>query len=150
MVSGQVPLSVQSTPSSLAFIRAGKLKVIGVVNEKRLAALPDSPTIGETLKGFGATPWYAMFAPTGTPKAVTTWLQVEVNKVLDDHDAIAKLATLGCEPYKGNPDSLNQLVQFDLVRVMRALSAKKTFSNSSALSCEGSMPWESSRWRTTS
>jgi tripartite-type tricarboxylate transporter receptor subunit TctC len=57
-----------------------------------------------------------MFAPTGTPKAVTTWLQVEVNKVLDDHDAIAKLATLGCEPYKGNPDSLNQLVQFDLVR----------------------------------
>ncbi len=116
VVSGQVPLSVQSTPSSLAFIRSGKLKVIGVVNEKRLSALPDSPTIGETLKGFGATPWYAMFAPTGTPKAIAAWLQVEVNKVLDDRDAIAKLATLGCEPYKGNQESLNQLVQFDLVR----------------------------------
>ena len=116
VVSGQVPLSVQSTPSSLAFIRAGKLKVIGVVNEKRLASLPDSPTIGETIKGFGATPWYAMFAPAGTPKAITAWLQVEVNKVLDDHDAIAKLATLGCEPYKGNQESLNQLVHFDLVR----------------------------------
>ena len=68
VVGGQVPLSVQSMPSSIAFIRAGKLKVLGVVNEKRLAALPDSPTIGETVPGFGATPWYGMFAPVGTPK----------------------------------------------------------------------------------
>ena len=49
VVGGQVPLSVQSMPSSIAFIRAGKLKVLGVVNEKRLAALPDAPTIGETV-----------------------------------------------------------------------------------------------------
>ena len=53
LVGGQVQVSVQSLPSSLAFIKSGKLKVLGVVNEKRVAALPDVPTIGETVKGFG-------------------------------------------------------------------------------------------------
>lgn len=70
VVGGQVPLSVQSLPSSIAFIKSGKLKVLGVVNAQRVAALPDVPTIGETLKGFGESPWYALFAPAGTPAPI--------------------------------------------------------------------------------
>ena len=116
VVSGQVPLSVQSMPSSIAFIKSGKLKVLGVVNEKRVAALPDAPTIGETVKGFGATPWYGMFAPTGTPKALTQYLQNEVGKALDDPDVRARLATLGCEPFKGTSEQLAVIVKDDLVR----------------------------------
>jgi tripartite-type tricarboxylate transporter receptor subunit TctC len=116
VVSGQVPLSVQSMPSSIAFIKSGKLKVLGVVNEKRVAALPDAPTIGETVKGFGATPWYGMFAPTGTPKALTQYLQNEIGKALDDPDVRAKLATLGCEPFKGTSEQLAVIVKDDLVR----------------------------------
>jgi len=116
VVSGQVPLSVQSMPSSIAFIKSGKLKVLGVVNEKRVAALPDAPTIGETVKGFGATPWYGMFAPAGTPKALTQYLQNEIGKALDDPDVRAKLATLGCEPFKGTSEQLAVIVKDDLVR----------------------------------
>ncbi|WP_297725560.1 tripartite tricarboxylate transporter substrate binding protein [Limnohabitans sp. Rim8] len=116
VVSGQVPLSVQSMPSSIAFIKSGKLKVLGVVNEKRVAALPDAPTIGETVKGFGATPWYGMFAPTGTPKALTQYLQNEIGKALDDPDVRARLATLGCEPFKGTSEQLAVIVKDDLVR----------------------------------
>ena len=116
VVSGQVPLSVQSMPSSIAFIKSGKLKVLGVVNEKRVAALPDASTIGETVKGFGATPWYGMFAPTGTPKALTQYLQNEVGKALDDPDVRARLATLGCEPFKGTSEQLAVIVKDDLVR----------------------------------
>jgi tripartite-type tricarboxylate transporter receptor subunit TctC len=116
VVGGQVPLSVQSMPSSIAFIRAGKLKVLGVVNEKRLAALPDSPTIGETVPGFGATPWYGMFAPTGTPKNILLQIQNDVAKALDAKDAQDRLATLGCEPFKGTGDQLAQIVKSDLVR----------------------------------
>jgi hypothetical protein len=116
VVGGQVPLSVQSMPSSIAFIRSNKLKVLGVVNEKRLSALPDAPTIGETIKGFGATPWYGMFAPTGTPKLVNVWLQTEILRILDDSDTKEKLATVGCEPYKGSADVLAALVRDDLVR----------------------------------
>ncbi len=69
VVGGQVPLSVQSLPSSIAFIKGGKLKVLGVVNERRVAALPGVPTIGETIKGFGQAPWYALFAPAAHPGA---------------------------------------------------------------------------------
>ena len=116
VVGGQVPLSVQSMPSSIAFIRAGKLKVLGVVNEKRLAALPDSPTIGETVVGFGATPWYGMFAPAGTPKNVLLQIQNDVAKALDSKDVQDRLATLGCEPFKGTGDQLAQIVKSDLVR----------------------------------
>ncbi len=116
VVGGQVPLSVQSMPSSIAFIRAGKLKVLGVVNEKRLAALPDSPTIGETVPGFGATPWYGMFAPAGTPKNIVLQIQNDVARALDTKDVQDRLATLGCEPFKGTGDQLAQLVKSDLVR----------------------------------
>ena len=116
VVSGQVPLSVQSTPSSIAFIRAGKLKVLGVVNEKRLTALPDSPTIGETVSGFGATPWYGIFAPAGTPKNIILQIQNDITRVLDSKDVQDKLATLGCEPFKGTSEQLAQIVRSDLIR----------------------------------
>ena len=116
VVGGQVPLSVQSMPSSIAFIRAGKLKVLGVVNEKRLAALPDSPSIGETVPGFGATPWYGMFSPAGTPKNITLQIQNDVAKALDSKDVQDRLATLGCEAFKGTGDQLAQIVKADLVR----------------------------------
>jgi tripartite-type tricarboxylate transporter receptor subunit TctC len=116
VVGGQVPLSVQSMPSSIAFIRAGKLKVLGVVNEKRLAALPDAPSIGETVPGFGATPWYGMFAPAGTPKNITLQIQNDMAKALDSKDVQDRLATLGCEAFKGTGDQLAQIVKSDLVR----------------------------------
>ncbi len=116
VVAGQVPLSVQSLPSSIAFIKSGKLKVLGVVNEKRVAALPDVPTMGETLKGFGQTPWYGMFAPAGTPPAIVAQLQQAVSKALEHKDVIDKLALVGCEPFKGSSAQLAALVQTDLVR----------------------------------
>jgi tripartite-type tricarboxylate transporter receptor subunit TctC len=114
LVGGQVQVSVQSLPSSIAFIRGGKLKVLGVVNEKRVAALPDAPTIGETIKGFGTTPWYGVFAPAGTPKAIVDQLQAALAKVLDAPDTREKLATVGCEPFKGTTEQFTALVKADL------------------------------------
>ena len=114
VVGGQVPLSVQSLPSSISFIKAGKLKVLGVVNEKRVAALPDTPTIGETIKGFGKTPWYGLFAPAGTPPAIVAQLQAAVTKALDDREVIDRLAGAGTEPFKGTSAQLGTLVQNDL------------------------------------
>ncbi len=121
VVGGQVPLSVQSLPSSIAFIKAGKLKVLGVVNTRRVAALPDVPTIGETLAGFGQTPWYGLFAPAGTPPAVVARLQAEVAKALEQKDVAERLAAVGCEPYKGNSAQLAALVRDDLARWGRAV-----------------------------
>ncbi|PUE07012.1 LacI family transcriptional regulator [Limnohabitans sp. T6-5] len=116
LVAGQVEVSVQSLPSSIAFIRSGKIKVLGVVNPKRLPALPDAPTIGETIKGFGTTPWYGMFAPAGTPKHIVSQLNAAIAKALESKDAQERLAGVGCEPYKSTPEQFAQLVRDDLPR----------------------------------
>lgn len=116
LVAGQVQVSVQSLPSSIAFIKSGKVKVLGVVNPKRVAALPDAPTIGETVRGFGATPWYGMFVPHGTPKAIVTYLNAEIAKALDSKDVQERLAGVGCEPFKSTPEQFAALVREDLPR----------------------------------
>ena len=116
LVAGQVQVSVQSLPSSIAFIRSGKMKVLGVVNPKRLPALPDAPTIAETVKGFGTTPWYGVFAPVGTPKHIITQLNAAIAKALESKDAQERLAGVGCEPYKSTPEQFAQLVRDDLPR----------------------------------
>ena len=119
LVAGQVQVSVQSLPSSLSFIKSGKLKVLGVVNEKRVAALPGAPTIGETVKGFGSTPWYGVFAPAGTPKNIVARLNAEIAKALDSKDAQDKLAAFGCEPYKGTSEQFAAVVRADLPKWAR-------------------------------
>ena len=116
LIAGQVQVSVQSLPSSIAHIRSGKIKVLGVVNPKRVPALPDAPTIGETIRGFGTTPWYGMFAPAGTPKAVVQLLNAEINKALDSKDVQERLAGAGTEPYKGSPEQMATIVREDLPR----------------------------------
>ncbi len=116
LIAGQVQVSVQSLPSSIAHIRSGKIKVLGVVNPKRVPALPDAPSIGETIKGFGATPWYGVFAPAGTPKAIITQLNAEIAKALDSKDVQERLAGVGCEPFKSTPEQFAQLVRDDLPR----------------------------------
>lgn len=119
LIAGQVQVSVQSLPSSIAHIRAGKIKVLGVVNPKRVPALPDAPTIGETIPGFGATPWYGLFAPAGTPRAVVQQLNAELAKALDTRDVQEKLAGAGTEPYKGTPEQMLTVVREDLPRWAR-------------------------------
>ena len=114
LVSGQVQVSVQSLPSSIAFVKSGKLKVLGVVNEKRLPSLPDVPTVGETIKGLGYTPWYGVFAPAGTPKAVVAQLQADINTVLDSPAVREKLAGIGCEPYKTSPEFFEDMIKTDM------------------------------------
>jgi tripartite-type tricarboxylate transporter receptor subunit TctC len=88
--------------------------VLGVVNEKRVSALPDVPTIGETLKGFGSTPWYGLLAPAGTPKAIVAQLQAQVAKALDTPDAREKLAAVGCEPFKSTPEQFAAQIKAEL------------------------------------
>lgn len=114
LIGGQVQVSVQSLPSSIAFIKSGKLKVLGVVNEKRVSALPEVPTIGETVKGFGSTPWYGLLAPAGTPRAVVNRLQQEVARALDSSDVLERLAGVGCEPFKSTPEQFAALIRDDL------------------------------------
>lgn len=122
LMSGQIPLAVLSVPVSLGMVQAGKMKVLGVANEHRIAALPDAPTIGETLKGFGATPWYGIVAPAGTPKAIVEQLHAAVQQVLDAKDVQEKLIALGCEVRRGNSTQFAALIRDDLPKWARVVA----------------------------
>jgi tripartite-type tricarboxylate transporter receptor subunit TctC len=116
VVSGQVPISVQSLPSCIGFIQAGKLKVLGVVNPKRVPALPDAPTIAETLPGFGFTPWYGLFAPAGTPREIVAALHAVMEKTLAAPDVQARLAQQGAEPWRLSSAQFGAAVRNELPR----------------------------------
>lgn len=121
LAGGQVQVSVQSLPSSIAFIKSGRIKVLGVVNEKRLAALPDAPPISETVKGLAVTPWYGVFAPAGTPAAVLTQLQSLIARALEAPDVREKLANVGAEPYRLSNDQFMALIRSELPRWAKAV-----------------------------
>ena len=119
VVGVQVPLSVQSLPSSIGFIKAGKLKVLAVVNEKRIAAMPDVPTIAETLPGVAATPWYGLLAPAGTPPAVIARLHEAAARALASKEVQDQLAAQGCEVLPGGPAEFAALIRADLPKWAR-------------------------------
>ena len=116
VVSGQVPISFQSMPSAISMVKSGKVRVIGVATKKRVPSLPDVPTIGETLPGFGEDPWYGLFAPAGTPKEIVKFLHDETIKALNDPATKEKLAQQGGEPLTMSPEQFAALIRQDLPR----------------------------------
>ena len=96
LMGGQVQLMFDNLPSSLALIKAGKLKPLAVTSLTRSSALPDVPTVAESgLPGFEASSWFGLLAPAGTPKEIVTKLNGEVAKWLATPDAREKLAAQG-------------------------------------------------------
>jgi tripartite-type tricarboxylate transporter receptor subunit TctC len=114
VVGGRIPVSVQSMPSVVGFIGSGKLKILGVMNEKRVKALPEVPAISETLPGFGATPWYGILVPAGTPKAVIARLHAETIKALGAKDVQDKMAANGAEPASSTPEEFAAQIKAEL------------------------------------
>jgi tripartite-type tricarboxylate transporter receptor subunit TctC len=114
VAGGTVPVSVQSAPSSLGLIAAGKIKALAVTNEKRIAALPNVPSISETIPGFGSTPWYGILAPAGTPAAIVDKLNAAIKTALADKGVLERLLKQGCEPLQSTPQQFATLIKDDL------------------------------------
>ena len=105
LMGGQVQLMFDNLPSSLAFIKAGKLKALAVTSATRAAALPDVPTIAESgVPGFEASSWFGIVAPAGTPREVVNKVNAEINKWLASPEAKEKLASQGAIAAGGSPE----------------------------------------------
>ncbi len=85
-------------PSSLDFIRAGKLRGLAVTGATRSDALPNLPRLGDFLPGYEATAWFGIGAPKATPSATVEKLNKEINAALADAQFKARLIELGGEP----------------------------------------------------
>jgi tripartite-type tricarboxylate transporter receptor subunit TctC len=103
LISGQVQGTFDVVISSIAHIRAGKLRPLGVTTAKRLTVLPDVPPIGDFVPGYDASSWDGIGAPANTPPEIIAILNKEVNAALADPAFKARLADLGAEPFLAGP-----------------------------------------------
>jgi tripartite-type tricarboxylate transporter receptor subunit TctC len=99
LLGGQVDLMCDQTTNTTSQIKAGKIRVYGVTTLKRIASLPNVPTLDEAgLKGFEVTVWHALYAPKNTPKAVIDKLTNALQDALKDTNVKQRVGELGTEP----------------------------------------------------
>jgi tripartite-type tricarboxylate transporter receptor subunit TctC len=110
MVSGQVQVMFDNVPTSLPFIRAGKLRGLAVTTTARVEVLPELPTMAEFVPGYEASAWYGVAAPKGTPGEIIDKLNKEINAILADPKAQQRLAELGATLLPGSPAEFGRLV----------------------------------------
>ena len=109
LIGGQVDVLYDNMPSIIGHIRAGSVRALGVTTAQRSPAMPDVPTVAETVPGYEASAWFGAAAPKGTPRAVIDRLNREINAALADPAMRAKLADLGGMPIPGTPEQFWQL-----------------------------------------
>ena len=106
LVGGSIQLMFDNMPSALPMAKEGKIRALAQTTAKRSAAAPDVPTVAETVPGFEATTWFAVFAPAGTPKDVVMKLNAELQRVFKLPEVADKLKGLGLEPLLSSPEEL--------------------------------------------
>src|SRR4051812_33336784 len=104
LIGGQVDVLFDNMPSIVGHIRSGSVRALGVTSAHRSPALPDVPSVSETVPGYEASAWFGIAVPKGTPPAVIARINREVNAALADPALKAKLADLGGVPMAGTPE----------------------------------------------
>jgi tripartite-type tricarboxylate transporter receptor subunit TctC len=113
LLAGHVPLSFSPIPTTIANIRAGKLRALAVTGETRSQALPDIPTVGEFIPGYEATVWNGVVAPKNTPAEIIEKLNSEINTGLTDPKIIARLSHMGSVPKSMSPADFGKFIVDD-------------------------------------
>jgi len=122
LIGGQIVLYASSMPPALPLITAGKLKALGVTTAKRLAPLPNVPTIAESgVAGYEAVNWYGVFVPAGTPKDIVAKLHADVVRVLKQPDVKERFAGEGGEIVADTPDEFAAFVRKEIPKWSRVV-----------------------------
>jgi tripartite-type tricarboxylate transporter receptor subunit TctC len=127
LMGGQVHVYFSPLPESISTIKSGKVRALAVTTAKRSEALPEVPTIGETISGFEASTWQGIGAPKGTPDEIVVTLNKEINAALADEKIKARLAELGSVPMPMSPAKFEKIVVEETekwAKVIRAANIK--------------------------
>ena len=116
LMQGQTLLAISDGPPAMPQIKAGKVKAIAVGGKKRMAQLPDIPTLGEAYPGFEQVSWFGILGPAGLPKDVVARVHSSMVRTLQAPDVGAKLVEQGFEIVASTPE--------EFVRHVRAESDK--------------------------
>jgi tripartite-type tricarboxylate transporter receptor subunit TctC len=123
LAAGNVDLMFDNLGVSLALVKGGQLKLLGVATPKRVAALPDVPTIAETLPGFESAAWFAIVAPPKTPQAIADKINADVNEALQQSEIRDRLAQLSAEPIGGTPQATAAYMREEIERWYNVIKA---------------------------
>jgi tripartite-type tricarboxylate transporter receptor subunit TctC len=116
LVAGDVDVMFDNLGVSLALVQSGKLKLLAVASSERLPALPDVPTIAETLPGFEAVAWYGIVAPPKTPKDIVEKINADVNEVLRQPQVQDQLKKLSASIFGGPVDKSSAYMREEIDR----------------------------------
>jgi tripartite-type tricarboxylate transporter receptor subunit TctC len=110
VMAGDVHVMFDALPSSMPHLKAGNLRALAVTTDQRVKALPDVPTVAESVPGFAVTGWLGVGVPKDTPAAIVDKLNKEINAVLADPEIAARFANMGSEPFSGSPADFGKFI----------------------------------------
>jgi len=123
LVGGQVNVMFDNLPSSAPFIRAGKLRALGMTSNTRDPGFPDVPPISDTVPGYEATAWFGLGMPAGSPREAIEKVNAEVNRALADPEFQKKLAALGGTPIPGTPEDFTRTIASETEKWSKVVTA---------------------------
>ena len=123
LIGGQLNLTIASAVPLIPQVKAGKLRGLAVTGARRSPAMPDLPTIGETVPGYEVTNWFGIAAPRGTPKPIIARLNAELNQALQTPRLKDLLSAQGAEPVGGTPEEFAALIKRDLAKWEKVVKA---------------------------
>jgi len=125
LLSGQVGVLFGNFPSSIEYVRTGKLRPLAVTTAKRSNALPDIPTVGDFVPGYEASVINGIGAPKNTPSAVIDKLNKAINDALADPKFAARLAEFGTAPMPMIPAEFGQLIVSETEKWAKVIRAAR-------------------------
>jgi len=124
MLSGQISFYAPNLFLSLPYIKAGRLRALGVTSPQRSPIAPELPTIDETgLRGYESTTWFGVFVPGATPRDLVTMLQQELAQVVNLPDVKERLTADGLTPLASTPDQFAEQVTRETAKTTRIIQA---------------------------
>ncbi len=128
LMGGEIDFVFDTVSGSIGQVKSGKLRALAVTSKQRSTALPEVPTVAETvLPGFEVIGWFGILAPAGTPAPVVDRLNRDLNAILQTQETKDRLKDLGTEPLGGTPGDFGKLIESETARwgdVIRKLGIK--------------------------
>lgn len=116
LMQGEIKIAFQPLAAAIPHLKAGRIKGIAVTGTKRARAMPNIPTIAETLPGFHVSAWYGIMVPAKTPRAVVNYLSREIRTVVESPKISDMLLKSGVEAEGSTPEAFAQLIRDDVKR----------------------------------
>jgi tripartite-type tricarboxylate transporter receptor subunit TctC len=123
LIAGNVDIMFDNIPSSINFIKAGRLKALAVTGAKRSPALPDLPTVAEAanLPGYEATSWFGILVPANTPPDLVKLINTEVVRAINSPAVRERYAAMGAEPVGNTPEQFANFIKSEIAKWTRVV-----------------------------